>query len=604
MSGIIGILNFSGASVDQNQFDKLLKQLEFRGPDRKNAWFSGNIALGHSLLATTFEAHHERQPLCFKGKYWLVTDARIDNRDGLIRLLKAEGQDVQNHSTDPELIAHAYDTWGADCTNHLIGDFVFAIWDQSRRRLFCARDHYGIKPFFYSRIGDTLIFSNSINCIRQYPGFSSKLNNQAVLDFLLFGMNLEVGTSIFDQIKRLPPAHQIVLEGEDLKLQKFWSLSPSPDIRYKKSADYIDHFNHLISTAVSDRLRTENTAIEMSGGMDSTSVSAIAKSIIDQSDKLESLRAYAIVYDSLIPDEERYYSEIAASHMGIDITHVSADRYDLFGGDNDIRFHSAEPAGNLYSSLMYDYRDKISSFSRVCLNGQGADEILKGQTLFSMIGKTRPRDILEQLVISIWEYHQCPPLGIRSLLGFGSKPRKIPELPVWIRSDLLKSYDGQGRWEEFWHMSHIDRSFLRSGVVPRFLPNYYWAQYVESYDPEMTRATIEYRWPFLDIRLIQELLAFPPLPWFNDKFILRESMRGQLPETLRKRPKSPLQGHPYLEQVKQGRMVWSGYNNENTRLNEFVDINLLDFPMENVLDIDKLFLNFRAISLYNWLSVE
>src|SRR5207245_9552075 len=136
----------------------------------------------------------ESQPFPLAGQMWIVADARVDAQAELIRELAARGEHVDKGVTDVELLLRAYGTWGEECVEHLLGDFAFAVWDGPRRRLFCARDHLGVKPLYYAHIGQSVVFSNTLDCVRLHPGVSTKLNDSALADFLLFGLNLEPGT--------------------------------------------------------------------------------------------------------------------------------------------------------------------------------------------------------------------------------------------------------------------------------------------------------------------------------------------------------------------------------------------------------------------------
>src|SRR5207344_3160791 len=121
-------------------------------------------------------------------------------------------------ATDVELILRAYLVWGEDFVEHLLGDFAFAIWDGPKQRLFCARDHLGVKPFFYAQVGQKLIFSSSLDCIRQHPAVSDRLNDLAIADFLLFDLNQDKATTSFADIQRVPPAHSATFSAEATEL--------------------------------------------------------------------------------------------------------------------------------------------------------------------------------------------------------------------------------------------------------------------------------------------------------------------------------------------------------------------------------------------------
>jgi asparagine synthase (glutamine-hydrolysing) len=189
MSGITGLLSLDGGPVDGQILSRLTGLMAFRGPDAQETWSGGRVGFGHTMLRTTFESQGERQPCSLDDDLWIVADARVDGRSELCRKLRSSGHDCHQSATDAELILHAYRAWGDECVRHLLGDFVFAIWDASRERLFCARDHFGVKPFFYARAGNCLVFSNTLNCVREHPGVSDELNDRAIADFLLFGMN-------------------------------------------------------------------------------------------------------------------------------------------------------------------------------------------------------------------------------------------------------------------------------------------------------------------------------------------------------------------------------------------------------------------------------
>src|SRR6266851_4305018 len=153
MSGIVGIVNPDGAPVDRHLLQQMTEAMAFRGPDAKEIWSQGSVGFGHAMLRTTHESVHERQPASLDGKVWITADARVDARAELITKLESKGQIKAKAATDAELILHAYHVWGEECVEHLLGDFVFAIWDGRRRRLFCARDHFGVKPLYYAQVG-------------------------------------------------------------------------------------------------------------------------------------------------------------------------------------------------------------------------------------------------------------------------------------------------------------------------------------------------------------------------------------------------------------------------------------------------------------------
>src|SRR5262249_44415654 len=153
MSGIVGVLHLDGAPIEPGLLERLTASLAFRGPDAQKIWLGGHVGFGHTLLKTTEEAEHEAQPFRLDGRTWIVADAGVDARRDLIAALGARGQEPPAGlaATDVELLLRAYLAWGEGCVEHLLGDFAFAVWDGPRNRLFCARDHMGVKPFYYAQ---------------------------------------------------------------------------------------------------------------------------------------------------------------------------------------------------------------------------------------------------------------------------------------------------------------------------------------------------------------------------------------------------------------------------------------------------------------------
>src|SRR6266851_3857225 len=191
------------------------------------------------------------------GSYDVADHARLDGRADLIAGLQRAKRVVRPEAPDSELILHAYAAWGTPCVERLLGDFAFAIWDARNKQLFCARDHFGIKPFYYAQQGDLFLFSNTLNCVRMHPEVSGELNDAAIGDFLLFGLNCDNATTSFRDIQRLSPAHSLSISPEGVKIRRYWAPPTDGRIRYSKPEEYVENFQSLLEAAVADRLRTE-----------------------------------------------------------------------------------------------------------------------------------------------------------------------------------------------------------------------------------------------------------------------------------------------------------------------------------------------------------
>src|ERR1700736_6445555 len=281
MSGIAGIVNMNGAPASRDLLARMAAFLRFRGPDAQNVWCDFAVGFAHALLDTSLDIQGggaaDKQPCSIDGRVWIVADARIDALTQLNEELRSSGITVPVGASDAEIILLAYQAWGKDCVHHLIGDFAFAIWDGPGKQLFCARDQFGVKPFYYADLTGSLVFSNTLNCLRLHPEVSSRLNDLAISDYLLFGGNQDSGTTSFEQIQRLPPGHLLIRTEGEFHVSRYWTLQQTAEIHYKKREDYVENFRSLLRMAVQDRLPRGPVAVFLSGGLDSSTVAATAR---------------------------------------------------------------------------------------------------------------------------------------------------------------------------------------------------------------------------------------------------------------------------------------------------------------------------------------
>ncbi len=277
MSAIVGIYYLDNRPVNSLHLDHMLKSLAHRGPDGAEAWQEGPIGLGHGRLWTTPESVQEKLPLVNKtGDFILTADARIDNRNELIAAL--EVTDRPSHEiTDGELILRAYERWGEYCPEKLLGDFAFALWDRRRQVLFCARDPFGVKPFYYYHSDRIFAFASEIKALLCLPEVPRRLNEVRVADYLLSILEDKVIT-FYWEIFRLPPGHGMTVGRERVLIRSYWSLDPTYAIRYDSNEEYAEAFHDLFREAVCCRLRSAfPIGSTLSGGLDSSSVVCMAR---------------------------------------------------------------------------------------------------------------------------------------------------------------------------------------------------------------------------------------------------------------------------------------------------------------------------------------
>lgn len=556
MSGIAGILQLDGAPVDRAMLQRMTNFLAFRGLDALEIWSDGAVGFGHALLRTELSGGVRRQPCTLDGRAWITADARLDAREELITKLAARGREEAKTAEDAELLLHAYHLWGTDCLEHLLGDYVFAIWDAGRRRLWCARDPLGTKPFFYALVGRVLIFSNTLDCLRLHPGVSERLNELAIADFLLFGGNQDPATTSFADIQRLPAAHQLEWSRGALRLARYWTLAVEDVLRYRRPGDYVEHFLELFGAGVADRVRTGRVSVQMSGGLDSTSVAAVARRALAGSGAAYELRAFTVDFRPLLAgDEELRYAHCAADAMGIPLEPLSGAEYAPFQGREQPGLRTPEPVDQPLRLLQQEQFRRMAAHGRVALSGDGGDVILHGQSwpyLTELCRKGKLLDLAREFGGYVLSHGRLPPLlgGFRARLRrWLGRPAEQGEYPVWLNRDLEKRLGLRQRWEELQRESAAVHPIRPAAY--RMLTDGLWTAILESQDAGVTRFALEVRQPFFDLRLVRFLLRVPPLPWCAEKELLRAAMRGLLPEEVRLRPKAPLAGDPLWEWIQQ-----------------------------------------------------
>ena len=603
MSGIVGILNFDGAPVDGELLQRMTAAMTYRGPDGQAIWRRANVGFAHAALHTTLESHGENQPESLDQRLWITADARIDGGAELRAKLKAKGR--TGIATDAALILHAYDVWGTDCLKHLLGDFAFAIWDSARRRLFCARDQLGLKPFYYARAGSAFVFGNTLDCLRLHPGVSDRLSDQAIGDFLLFGLSFQDAATAFHDIHRLAPAHCLTARDDGFRIQRYWSMPTDGYVRYRSAADYIERFKELLRAAVKDRLRTDNIAVLMSGGLDSTSLAAVACDLGSHDGANLNLRAHTIVYDKLFTCEERHFAALTARALGIPIEYLAADDYTLYERWDTLELHTPEPAHYPLLAIYADHYRQVAARARVALVGDGGDPILCPplSRFKSMLKQGRWLRLVGEVGgYAIAHGGKLPPLGFRSgfkqWLGLWAPER--PAYPSWLNADFESRAGLRDRWREVYAAPALIHPHRPEAYQKLTAP--YWSGYFESLDPSVTSVPLEIRSPYFDLRLINFLLAIPPLPWSVDKELLRAAMRGKLPEPIRLRPKTPLAGDPTFEVLRRSQSASVDDFVAQRELGEFVERRRLPrvFPV-GPEDRLNYYLKLMPCSLNYWL---
>jgi asparagine synthase (glutamine-hydrolysing) len=555
MSGFAAILNLDGAPVDRVLLKRLSASLAFRGPDAQRVHVAANAGLAHTLLKISGESEREEQPFTLDGQQWIVGDVRLDARDALIAELTARDRDgCAPDVSDTELLFRAYDAWGEDCVAHLLGDFSFAIWDAPRRRLFSARDHLGVKPCFYAQVGQTVVVSNTLDCVRLHPAVSDDLHEPAIADFLMFGVNHESDTTVFSDVKRLPPAHCITWSADAARCRRYWTLPIDEPVYFKRADDYSDRFAELLRTAMRDRLRTRRVGVLMSGGLDSTTLAATALSVFREQPAEFVLHAITSVYDRLIPHSDRHYAGLAAAHLDIPLRFDVRDDEISIADWNRASVHTPEPVANPMAFVAgVEFARKMAPETPVLLYGEGPDDALRYEWrayVSHLVGGRRVAALARAIVDDVSMHPRVPFWSsIRQIAGApANRKRWAPSFPDWLNEDFAARCECKDRWDE-----RLRTRAPRHPVRPRAYEDFHsvlWQALFEDCDIVGALGGAEFRHPFVDVRLLRYLLAVPAIPWCRNKLIIRRAMRTALPRDVVWRKKAPLAASPDFERIR------------------------------------------------------
>jgi asparagine synthase (glutamine-hydrolysing) len=535
MSGFVGMVHSNDRPVDSGLLERMTDAMAYCGPDHRGIWLNGCVGLGHALLSAVPEpSDDERQPCSLDDRTWIAADARIDGRAELAAELRAHGRRVPQQTDDARLILHAYGEWGERCVEHLVGDFAFAIWDGDRRRLFCARDHFGVVPCYYARLADGVVVGNGLWSLRTHPAVSASLDERVIGDFLFFGLNMDPAATTFADIRSLPPAHVLAFEDGAVRLRSYWEPpAEGRELRLKQPEEYVERFRVLFDQAVGDRLRANRAGTHLTGGMDSTSVAATAQHVLAARGGDFDLRAYTIVYDRLVAEEEGRYAALVAADLGVPIECLAVEDYATRPPTGDVEWVFPEPGGIPNQSVAYEIGRRVASFARAQLAGIGGDPLFHFE-LSRPSGLHEWRGLVRAVGLGLGD-GRFPPLGIRPALRRALRPSPTDAmvLPSWINPKFAARVDLPARWHELRGEGArpSDRTVM---MHPK------WSTIFALSQPAAKGLPFKVLFPFFDLRLVQYMWDVPRYPWRPAKRLLREAMRDRLPRAVLRRPKTPL----------------------------------------------------------------
>src|SRR6202158_3275668 len=328
MCGITGVMQFGGARVEPETLRRMCAAMVHRGPDDEGIYTAGPVGIGMRRLSIVDLARGHQPMSNEDGTIWIVFNGEIYNHKDIRAELERRGHRYSTKS-DTETIVHAYEEYGDDCVHHLRGMFAFAIWDARRKRLFCARDRLGIKPFYYTIHDRRFAFASEIKALLELPGLRAKMNRAALPEFFSLGY-LADDQTMFEGVRKLPPGHRmsVTLDGRDetSQIEQYWDLDITPDDSLPSEEAHVTRFRELFEESVRLRLMSDvPLGVFLSGGLDSSAIAATMTGMMG-----ERLKTFSVGYaeDKL---SELPHAKQVADFLGAEYNEVRMGPEDFWG---------------------------------------------------------------------------------------------------------------------------------------------------------------------------------------------------------------------------------------------------------------------------------
>lgn len=367
MCGITGIFDKTGKSIDRGLLERMTLALQHRGPDGQGYFVDGPAGLGHRRLSI-IDVEGGAQPIGNEdGSLQIVFNGEIYNFVELRKELEGAGHTFRTRS-DTEVIVHAYEQWGIGCVGRFNGMFAFALWDSSKREVFLARDHLGVKPLYYVELGGRILFGSEIKALLQDQECPRDVDVESLADLFTFRY-VPSPKTLFNGIRKLPAGHRMILSAKGIEVERFWGWIPQLRQRWNEDA-LIEEYRAILEEAVRLQLRSDvPLGLFLSSGVDSGALLAIMSQYSSG-----PVQAFTIGFEGGEKTNEVEDAKALARMFGADHYFMEVKPEDYLKYYKKYLWDLEEPVGN-ETAAAFHFVSKIAREKvKVALAGQGADE--------------------------------------------------------------------------------------------------------------------------------------------------------------------------------------------------------------------------------------
>jgi asparagine synthase (glutamine-hydrolysing) len=589
--GISGIFHLNGAPVDPAHLWRMIRQVGHRGPDDSGIHTDGPMGLAHARLSIIdLGGGHQPMPNTARSA-WITFNGEIFNFVELTAELLAKGHRFSTQS-DTEVILELYEEYGFDCVQHMNGQWSFGIWDAKRKRLFLSRDRLGVRPLFYTTVGNTLIFASEIKSLLAYPGVNAEIDIEALQQVFTYWFPLAPRT-IFRNIHELPAGHSLIVEQGKMEIRRYWQLDysqadPAAQPSQAEEQGYSDELRQLLMDATKIRLRADvPVGAYLSGGLDSSIIAALAQKYVGS-----SLCTFSVAFEDRDLDESAFQSEVVR-HLGTNHRMIRCSATEIGEALPEMIWHTERPVLRTAPAPLFLLSKLVrESGFKVVLTGEGADEFQGGYDIYKeakirafwaaqMDSKRRPL-LLKRLYPYMQGLQRQSPAYLQAFFHVRPGATADPffsHIPRWeltakaqqffsasVRSELqgrepfadMQSLlpENFATWDTFSRAQYLEGAFLLPGYL------------LSSQGDRVAMAhSVEGRYPFLDHRVVEFANRIPPhvkMKVLKEKYLLKKTFSDLVPASIMKRPKQPYRApdaisffepetgrsrHPYFEEM-------------------------------------------------------